>query len=159
MPEIRSRCTTPPRVHRHCAHHRHEPCKRGGGFALGAPRTPGGPPAQAEDTPPPQPQDQLADLDANIRHRDSEPPNTFAEIMPGVYVHVKGSRERRMVRFARWNQGLDGDRLRVYETEGYPFYRHYDLYAGTRTEVWSYRTKGITYVFSSEGNLLETRIY
>jgi Ni/Co efflux regulator RcnB len=114
--------------------------------------------AGAQETPP-QPEEPLAKPDAAIRQRDSEPPASYAEIMPGVYVHLKGKRARRMARFARWNQGLDGDRLEVYRTVGYPYYRHYELNGYERTEHWSYREKGITYVFSSEGRLLETRIY
>lgn len=115
--------------------------------------------ARAQETPPPQPEETLAAPDAAIRERDAEPPASYAEIMPGVYVHLKGKRARRMARFARWNQGLQGDRLEVYETDGYPYYRHYELNGDVRTEVWSYREKGITYVFSSDGALIETRIY
>jgi len=114
--------------------------------------------AGAQETPP-QPEGTLAAPDANIRQRDSEPPPSYAEIMPGVYARMKGKRARRMVRFARWNQGLDGDRLEVYKTVGYPYYRHYELNGSDRTEHWSYREQGITYVFSSEGGLLETRIF
>jgi hypothetical protein len=110
---------------------------------------------------PPQPGEGLADPDAAIRQRDSEPPSVadYAEIMPGVYVKVKGKRGRRMARFARWNQGLDGDRLRVYTEVGYPYYRHYENDGGVRTEHWSYREKGITFVFSREGDLIEARIF
>ena len=108
---------------------------------------------------PPQPEGQLAKPDAQIRKRYSDPRGAFAEIMPDVYVKLKGKRARRMARFARWNQGLDGDRLAVYISEGYPYYRHYVNYGGVRTEVWNYRQKGISYVFSREGDLLETSIY
>jgi hypothetical protein len=82
----------------------------------------------------------------------------FVEIQPGIFVAVKGSRDRRLVRYARWVQLLDGDRLAVYEEEGYPVYRHYVREMGTRTEIWNYREKGISYVFR-DGNLIETRLY
>ena len=64
-----------------------------------------------------------------------------------------------MARFAKWNQGLDGDRLLVYMKEGYPYYRHFVSDTGMRTEVWTYRERGVTYVFSDEGRLMETRIF
>jgi len=78
------------------------------------------------------------------------------EIQPGVFVTVHGARERRMVRYARWIQLLEGDRLAVFEKEGYPLYRHYELDAGRRTEHWTYPKKKITYVFE-DGRLLGTR--
>lgn len=108
---------------------------------------------------PPQPTRQLARPDAPIRQRYGDPPGTYAEILPDVYVKMKGKRARRMARFARWNQGLDGDRLSVYSYEGYPYYRHYENDGGVRTEHWTYRERGITYVFSEDGFLLETRIF
>lgn len=82
----------------------------------------------------------------------------FVEPRPGVIVAVTGSRERRLVRYARWIQLLAGDRLSVYEEEGYPSYRHYELDAGRKTEHWTYPEKGITYVFE-DGNLLGTKLF
>lgn len=108
---------------------------------------------------PPQPEGQLSLPHAPIRERYGAPPGRYAEVMPDVYVRVKGKRGRRMARFARWNQGLDGDRLLVYMTEGYPYYRHYLNDAGVRTEHWSYRERGVSYIFSRDGRLLETRIF
>lgn len=78
------------------------------------------------------------------------------EIQPGVFVTVHGPRERRMVRYARWIQLLTGDRLAVFEKEGYPLYRHFELYAGQRTEHWTYPEKGITYIFE-DGVLKRTQ--
>lgn len=78
------------------------------------------------------------------------------EIQPGVFVTVHGPRERRMVRYARWIQLLTGDRLAVFEAEGYPLYRYFELYAGQRTEHWTYPEKGITYVFE-DGVLKRTQ--
>lgn len=78
------------------------------------------------------------------------------EIQPGVFVTVHGPRERRMVRYARWIQLLTGDRLAVFEAEGYPLYRHFELYAGERTEHWTYPEKGITYIFE-DGVLKRTQ--
>ena len=108
---------------------------------------------------PPQPQGQLALPNAPIRERYGAPPGKYAEVMPDVYVRVKGKRGRRMARFAKWNQGLDGDRLLVYMKEGYPFYRHFVSDTGLRTEVWTYRERGVSYIFSRDGRLLETRIF
>ena len=108
---------------------------------------------------PPQPQGQLALPDAPIRERYGAPPGKFAEVMPDVYVKIKGERGRRMARFARWNQGLEGDRLLVYMKEGFPYYRHYLNDGGIRTEVWNYRERGVSYIFSKDGRLLETRIF
>ena len=69
---------------------------------------------------------------------------------------VKGQRERRQVRAARWRQSLSGDRLEVYDQEGFPVYRHYESYAGIRSEHWTYRENRVTYVFKA-GELIQTR--
>lgn len=74
----------------------------------------------------------------------------YLEVEPGVFVAVKGERERRQVRFARLIQSLSGDRLAVYEKEGFPTFRHREREAGIRTIHWTYAEKGVTYVFRDD---------
>lgn len=80
------------------------------------------------------------------------------EVAPGIYVRVKGPNERRRVRYALWTQGLSGDRREVYQGEGFPPFRHYENFAGDRTEHWSYPGSHTTYVFR-DGSLVRTEIF
>ena len=73
-----------------------------------------------------------------------------------VLMAVKGKRERRQVRAARWRRSLTGDRLEVYLREGFPLYRHFESDSGVRTEHWTYRQKGVSYVFKA-GELIQPR--
>ena len=74
----------------------------------------------------------------------------YVQVAPGVWYAVKGEKERRQVRFARWLDGLTGDRLAVYEIVGFPTNRHFENYAGDRTEHWLYADLGILYVFRGD---------
>jgi hypothetical protein len=74
----------------------------------------------------------------------------YVEVAPGVYVAVKGEKERRQVRFARWVDGLRGDRQAVYETEGFPTHHFYETAAGDRTEQWVYTERGLVFVFRGD---------
>jgi len=80
----------------------------------------------------------------------------YVEVAPGVYQAVKGERERRQIRFARWKAMLDGDRARIYETHGHPVFRHQELTAGILREFWTYPEQRWTYVFEG-GRLVDTR--
>jgi hypothetical protein len=95
--------------------------------------------------------------DANATEAQQEAPvlvpalrKHFVEVSPGIYVAVKGERERRQVRFARLLKSLSGDRLEVYEREGFPTFRHRELEAGIRTEHWTYAGENVTYVFRGD---------
>lgn len=80
----------------------------------------------------------------------------YIEVEPGVYFAVKGARERRQVRMARWVDGLEGDRAAVFAAHGMPTFRHQELEAGRTTEIWSYAEGRRTYVFRGD-RLLEHR--
>lgn len=79
----------------------------------------------------------------------------YVEVSPGVFLAVKGQRERRQVRMARWIDGLEGDRAAVFGEQGFPTFRHLELQTGRSLEIWSYPATGVTYVF--EGNRLLAR--
>jgi hypothetical protein len=81
----------------------------------------------------------------------------YVEVKPGVKVAVRGARERRQVRFARWVESLTGDRLAVFEAAGFPLYRHRETAGGDRTELWTYPEEGRVYVFRDE-DLVEIRL-
>jgi hypothetical protein len=75
-----------------------------------------------------------------------------------VKVPVKGAKERKQVRYARWHLLLDGDQRAIYKREGWPTYRLRESYAGSVTEQWTYADKKVTYVF--QGNrLVDTRLF
>jgi hypothetical protein len=71
----------------------------------------------------------------------------YVEVDPGVFVAVKGARERRQVRFARLISMFEGARREVYERKGFPTFRHFERVGGARTEHWSYPDDHVTYVF------------
>lgn len=77
------------------------------------------------------------------------------ETAPGTRVAVKGSRERRQVRFARWADALAGDRARIHALLGRPPFRHYERSAGDRLEFWTYPGERRMYIF--RGNRLVRR--
>jgi hypothetical protein len=74
----------------------------------------------------------------------------YVEVAPGVFQAVRGEKERRQVRFARWLDGLSGDRRAVYDAVGFPTNRHFENYAGDRTEHWLYADLGVLYVFRDD---------
>jgi hypothetical protein len=78
------------------------------------------------------------------------------EIAPGEFRAVKGIKERREVRHARWAALLEGDRARVLEEEGYPAYRYRETAMGQSAEYWIYPGRGIVYVFR-DGALVDVR--
>ena len=82
----------------------------------------------------------------------------YVEMAPGVAQAVRGEKERRQVRFARWLDGLSGDRLFVYSSVGFPTNRHFENYAGDRTEHWLYADLGALYIFR-DGVLSEVRTF
>ena len=73
-----------------------------------------------------------------------------------VTIPVKGKKERKQVRYARLKLLLEGDRLQVYRTKGWPTHRRREDYAGSVTELWIYDAQRMTYIFK-EGRLIETR--
>ena len=82
----------------------------------------------------------------------------YVEMAPGVVQAVRGEKERRQVRFARWLDGLSGDRRAVYDAVGFPTNRHFEDYAGDRTEHWLYADLGVLYIFR-EDVLIQTRTF
>ncbi|HYV50555.1 MAG TPA: hypothetical protein VE910_01530 [Dongiaceae bacterium] len=82
----------------------------------------------------------------------------YVEMAPGVFQAVRGEKERRQVRFARWVDGLSGDRLAVYDAVGFPTNRHFENYGGDRTEHWLYADLGALYIFRDDV-LIETRLF
>lgn len=74
----------------------------------------------------------------------------YVEVQKGVFVAVKGARERRQVRFARLVEAWQGDRRAVYEREGFPTFRYRELEAGVTTEHWTYPGKQVTYTFQGD---------
>ncbi len=82
----------------------------------------------------------------------------FVEIEPGVFVAVKGSRERRQVRYRRLVAGWSADQKAVAEASGFPVMRWRDLTAGVTTEIWSYPEQNRQFVFDAAGVLVETRL-
>ena len=91
--------------------------------------------------------------------RGAEPPTLtkhYVEVAPGERVAVHGAKERRQVRFARWVDSLSGDRLAVYQAEGFPRHRLLSNTGGVRTETWRYPDGGRLYVFR-DGTLIEAR--
>jgi hypothetical protein len=75
-----------------------------------------------------------------------------------VKVSVRGPKERKQVRYARWRLLLEGDQRTVFQSEGWPTYRLREDYAGSATELWTYADRKITYVF--QGNrLVKTQLF
>ena len=68
----------------------------------------------------------------------------------GLLLRLKGKRDRKQARLALWVAGLAGDRASVYAAKGHPTFRHFENFAGERTEVWIYPRYGKRYVFSGD---------
>jgi hypothetical protein len=82
----------------------------------------------------------------------------YVEVDDGVFVAVRGSRERRQVRFFRLRDGWSSDQSRAADRYGFPVYRYRDLTAGVLTEIWTYPEKDVDVIFDGEGRFLETRL-
>ena len=78
----------------------------------------------------------------------------YVEIDEGVWIAVKGMRERRQVRFARLVQMWSKDQKKVALKQGWPNFRWREDYAGHQTEIWSYPEADKEYVFDVETGLL-----
>ena len=74
----------------------------------------------------------------------------YVEVSPGVFIAVKGKRERRQIRHARLRKGYAGDRATIYGREGFPTFRHRENDGGIRTEHWTYLQGQVTYIFSGD---------
>lgn len=74
----------------------------------------------------------------------------LVEVEPGVYLAVRGKRERRQVRHARWVEMLEGDRKSVFNKLGAPTHRFYETTAGIRTETWIYPRHHVKFVFRGD---------
>ncbi len=66
------------------------------------------------------------------------------------FLTVRGSKERKQVRYANWQLLLAGDRAGVFERAGAPTYRTREDYAGVLTERWTYASQHVTYVFQGD---------
>jgi hypothetical protein len=78
----------------------------------------------------------------------------YVEVSPGVWVAVKGERERRQVRFARLVAFWSADQKMVAEKKGFPFHRWRNLEGDRLTETWFYPETNRQFVFDAGGRLL-----
>jgi hypothetical protein len=78
----------------------------------------------------------------------------YVEVSPGVWVVVKGERERRQVRFARLVAFWSPDQKMVAENKGFPHHRWRNLEGDRLTETWFYPETNKQFVFDSGGRLL-----
>jgi hypothetical protein len=80
----------------------------------------------------------------------------YVEVSPGVWLAVKGERERRNVRFARLVAFWSLEQKSVAADEGFPHHRWRELYDGRNTETWFYPDRNRQYVFDVDsGKLLK----
>jgi hypothetical protein len=83
----------------------------------------------------------------------------YVEVDDGVWVAVKGMRERRQVRFARLVRMWSKDQQKVALKQGWPSFRWREDYAGRVSEVWSYPEADREFVFDVEtGRLMDKRV-
>jgi hypothetical protein len=95
----------------------------------------------------------------SAKTRDGAVMKHYVEIDKGVWIAVKGMRERRQVRFARLVQMWSKDQQKVALKQGWPNFRWREDYAGHVTEVWSYPEVDKEYVFDVEtGALIDKRV-
>jgi hypothetical protein len=81
----------------------------------------------------------------------------YVEVSPGIWVPVKGERERRNVRFARLVAFWSDDQKSVAIDEGFPHHRWRELYDGHNTETWFYPDVNRQYIFDVEsGGLIKS---
>jgi hypothetical protein len=78
----------------------------------------------------------------------------YVEVDEGVWMAVKGSRERRQVRFARLMESWSEDQQKVAATLGFPSFRWREDYAGDVTEIWSYPAADREFIFDVESGKL-----
>lgn len=78
----------------------------------------------------------------------------YVEVAPGVWVAIKGERERRQVRFARLVAFWSPDQKLVAEKKGFPFHRWRNLEGERLTETWFYPDSNKQFVFDADGRLL-----
>ncbi len=78
-------------------------------------------------------------------------PGQYVEVLPGVYTWIRGNDcGCRALRIARWIDSLRGDRRAVYESDGFPVFRHLEDSLGEVTEYWTYPDRHLTYVFEGD---------
>jgi hypothetical protein len=95
----------------------------------------------------------------SARRRDTTISKHYVEVDNGIWMAVKGSRERRQVRFARLIETWSLDQQKVAQKLGFPMYRYREDYAGVTTEIWSYPGADREYVFSvPAGRLVDKRV-
>ncbi|MDZ4803371.1 MAG: hypothetical protein SGI90_00740 [Candidatus Eisenbacteria bacterium] len=81
----------------------------------------------------------------------------FVEVAPGVWMAVKGERERRNVRFARLVAFWSPDQKVVANEQGFPHHRWRDQYDNRLTETWFYPNVNRQYVFEvASGELIRS---
>jgi hypothetical protein len=92
-------------------------------------------------------------------HRNLQVMKHYIEVDDGVWVAVKGMRERRQVRFARLVESWSPDQQKVAHKHGWPESRYREDYAGRIVEIWTYPDADKEYVFQvPSGELVETRL-
>jgi hypothetical protein len=95
----------------------------------------------------------------SARRRDTRISKHYVEVDNGIWMAVKGSRERRQVRFARLIETWSLDQQKIAAKLGFPSFRFREDYAGVITEIWSYPGADKEYVFSvPSGRLVEKRV-
>jgi hypothetical protein len=83
----------------------------------------------------------------------------YVEVEDGVWVAVKGRRERRQVRFARLPETWSLDQQKVASQYGWPVYRVREDASGQVTETWSYPDHDVEFVFAvPSGTLVDTKL-
>lgn len=81
----------------------------------------------------------------------------YVEVAPGIWVAVKGERERRNVRFARLVAFWSEDQKLVANEQGFPVHRWRDQYDARLTETWFYPDQNRQYVFDvASGALIKS---
>ncbi len=74
----------------------------------------------------------------------------YIEVKPGILLTVKGKRARKNLRFMNLRAAWGGDRSRIYETYGFPRYRHRENDQGIISEFWTYPEAYVTFVFRGD---------
>jgi hypothetical protein len=96
---------------------------------------------------------------ASARSRNTAVMKHYVEVDKGIWMAVKGERERRQVRFARLMESWSADQQKIALQNGWPNFRWREDYAGCVTEIWSYPDQDQEFVFQvATGKLVERRI-
>lgn len=83
----------------------------------------------------------------------------YVEVEDGVWMAVKGRRERRQVRYARLSEAWSLDQQKVAAQYGWPAYRLREEASGQLTETWSYPDKDVEFVFQvPSGTLIDQKL-